>query len=149
MTEVCVATEIAAPAGEVWRVLTDLSAYRRWNPFIRRARGSLAVGGTVRLRVRTSRRIPLAFHAVIADNVEQRLLRWRGSFLRSWLGAGEHEFVLEPLGPERTRLTQRERFTGILPWLARRVLAGEVERGFAAMNGALAARAEGVRDASR
>jgi len=142
MIEVRAATEIAASADTVWRVLTELAEYRAWNPFIRRARGSLEVGETVRVRVRTRRGIPLAFSARISERSDRRALRWRGRFLASWLGSGDHRFAIEPLGEQRVRFEQAEVFDGVLPRLARGLLEREVRHGFEAMNRELAARAE-------
>ncbi|HTR55098.1 MAG TPA: SRPBCC domain-containing protein [Kofleriaceae bacterium] len=140
--EVRAATEIAAAAPAVWAVLTDLRSFAAWNPFIREARGSTEVGGTVHVRVRSALGVPLAFHAkVIASDAEHEL-HWCGHVLAPWLARGEHWFTIEPLGDRRVRFEQRERFSGLLPWLARRLLAREARCGFAAMNEALAARAE-------
>ncbi len=52
MTSLTVAIEISASAERVWNVLTDLEHFGDWNPFIREASGSLAVGGTVHVHVR-------------------------------------------------------------------------------------------------
>jgi hypothetical protein len=79
---------------------------------------------------------------------EWRELRWRGHFHRPWLAAGDHTFTLEPSG-QGVRFTQREEFTGALPWLARALLVHETQRSFDAMNCALKGRAEGARSARR
>lgn len=142
MTEVTVATDIAASADKVWEVLTQLGEYRAWNPFIRDATGSLEVGDRVHVNVHTALPVALEFDAKIVGRQEGRVLRWRGSFGRTWIGTGDHEFLIEPLDEHHARFTQRERFTGLLPWLTGRVLAREVKRGFEAMNAALAAQAE-------
>lgn len=141
-TEIRSTTEIEAPAETVWRVLTDLEAFAVWNPFIRRAEGSTEVGDTVHVRVRSSLRVPLGFEARILERREGRELRWRGHVLAPWLACGEHTFTIEPLEDGRVRFEQRETFSGLLPWLARRLLAREAQRGFDAMNEALADRAQ-------
>jgi hypothetical protein len=140
--EVVAATEIAASAETVWRILTDLAEYPAWNPFIRHARGSLEVGGSVRVRVRPSLRIPLVFHATVLDRDEQRVLRWQGHVGSPWFASGDHVFVIEPVGRHHVRFEQRERFDGVLPRLASRLLEREARRGFEAMNRALAGRAQ-------
>lgn len=141
MIEISYATDIEAPAKDIWRVLTDLPAFHAWNPFIRRARGSTELGGTVHVRVRPSLPVPLRFAAKIIENKPGSSLRWRGKFLSRWVAAGDHTFALEPIDGERTRFVQTERFTGILPWLASKLLVREAGRGFAKMNRALADRA--------
>ena len=44
--------EIAAPMDDVWRMLTDLAAYRDWNPFIISAEGWAEVGQRLTNRIR-------------------------------------------------------------------------------------------------
>jgi uncharacterized protein YndB with AHSA1/START domain len=44
--------DIDANPERVWQVLTDLSAYPDWNPFIVRAEGRIDVGSRLTLRMR-------------------------------------------------------------------------------------------------
>lgn len=141
MIEVNAATEIDAPAEAVWSVLTELDQFKAWNPFIRDARGSTEVGGEVRVRVRPSLGVPLVFHAKVLAREDNRELRWRGHVVAPWLARGDHSFTIEPIGERRVRFVQHETFSGLLPWLASRLIAREAKRGFDAMNDALEARA--------
>ena len=140
MIDVSAERVIEASAEAVWSVLTDLGHFHDWNPFIRGARGSLELGETVRVRVRPSLGIPLFFHATVISRENNRTLRWRGHVLAPWLASGDHSFTIEPIGNGRVRFVQHERFSGLLPRLARRLLATESQRGFDAMNAALDAR---------
>ncbi|HEY5949758.1 MAG TPA: SRPBCC domain-containing protein [Kofleriaceae bacterium] len=140
--EVSADIEIDAPAAAVWQVLTDLRRFSEWNPFIRRARGELALGGDVHVRVRSTLHVPLAFHARVVAREHERRVRWQGEFLSRWLGSGDHTFTIEPIGEHRCRFAQREYFAGLLPRLATSLLVREAKRGFDAMNQALKARAE-------
>jgi len=141
--EVTATTDVAASAGAVWRVLTELESYRDWNPFIRRASGSLEVGGTVHVRVRPSIPIPLAFSATVVSRDEGRELHWFGCVGgAAWLASGEHWFRVEPIDDHHTRFVQVERFDGLLPRAARGLLERQARHGFEAMNRELAARAE-------
>jgi len=141
MIEVSSTTVIEASPQAVWRVLTDFSQFHEWNPFIREAQGSTEIGSEVEVRVRPSLPVPLRFRAEILDCEDCRELHWYGQVLGPWFASGDHTFTLEELGPHRVRFVQRERFSGILPWLGRRLLVREAERGFEAMNRALAERA--------
>jgi hypothetical protein len=145
MIEIIASCDIDAPAEAVWSVLTDLDQFQTWNPFIRSAAGSTEVGGHVRVRVRPLLGVPLVFRATVYERENHRALRWRGHVGAPWLACGDHTFTIEPLADGRSRLVQRETFTGIVPWLAGRLLAREAKRGFDAMNRALAARAEATR----
>jgi hypothetical protein len=148
MRELIRAIDIDAPAETVWQILTDLPRFSEWNPFIREARGRLAVGGTVKVRAHPPLGIPLRFQATVLACEENRELRWRGQVLASWLASGEHCFTLEPAGPGRVRFVQREIFGGLLPRLARWLLERQAGGGFDAMNRALKARAEAAGSAS-
>ena len=139
--EIEASTEIAAGARTVWSVLTDFARYPAWNPFIRRARGSAHPGDDVHVRVRSSFGLPLAFRATVLESKDDSELHWRGYFGAPWLACGEHWFTIEPIDQHRVRFVQRERFTGLLPRLAHRLLAREARQGFVAMNQALADRA--------
>ena len=142
MIEVSTVIDIAAPADVVWQTLADLRRFRDWNPFIRRARGSLRVGKWVRLRVRTRLGLPLFFRAKVIAREGHREVRWRGHFLSRWIASGDHVFTLEPSPGGGVRFAQRETFSGLVPWLARSLLVRETQQGFDAMNRALKQRAE-------
>ena len=69
----------------------------------------------------------------------------------AWLGRlggvpklfdGEHSFAIEPLGPNRVRFVQSEKFGGILVPFLRKMLETSTRAGFEAMNRALKDRAE-------
>jgi hypothetical protein len=134
--------EIQASPERVWEVLTDLAAYREWNPFIVRAAGQPVVGGRLELHMRLPGRRPTTFRPVVLAAEPGRQLRWLGRLLVPGLFDGEHGFTLEAAGPGRVRLTQRERFRGLLarPVMAR--IAKPTQEGFHQMNQALKARAE-------
>ena len=140
--DVTASTEIHASPERVWSVLTDLQHFAAWNPFIRQASGDAHVGGTVHVRVRPSFGLPLAFDATVLDRCENHELHWKGHVLAPWLASGEHVFSIEKLDADRVRFVQWESFSGVLPRLARRLLAREAKRGFDAMNAALRERAE-------
>ena len=141
MLEIEAATFISAPAKAVWTVLTDFRSYCRWNPFIRAASGTPQIGEEVRVRVRSSMGIPLHFRAIVLNTDECRELHWEGHLIAPWIAKGEHWFQIEPVDDTHVRFVQRERFSGLLPGLAARLLAREARRGFRAMNDALAAQA--------
>lgn len=148
MFALAVASEIDAPPELVWRALIDLPRFREWNPFIRAASGKPALGARLRMRVRPSLRVPLVFRPKVTVCDENRELRWRGHFVRPWIGAGDHTFSLEPIGKDRTRFVQRETFTGLIPAFLARLIEREARRGFELMNAALKARVERAQNAA-
>lgn len=136
------AIEIRAPLDDVWRILTDFSAYPDWNPHIRKVVGEPAVGGRITIHSRPPGGRTLVLRPVILSWTPPTELRWRGTFLSRRLFAGEHGFRVEPLATDRVRFHQDETFSGLLvPLYARMRLAG-TRIAFAEANEALRDRAE-------
>jgi hypothetical protein len=133
--------EIDAPVQAVWATLTDFHSYPEWNPFITQISGKLAVGQELCVNVS----LPEGGNYTLRP----KLLRWEPERELCWLGHlwfkglfdGEHFFRLQEVGAGRTRLTQGEKFSGLLL----RVLGGtlsKTSRGFVYMNRALKRRVE-------
>ena len=131
--------DIAATPEQVWEVLADLTAYGAWNPFIREASGTLEAGQRLAVTISPAAGKPMSFRPRVLVAESARELRWLGRVLLPGLLDGEHSFTLEPVAGG-TRLTQAERFSGVLvPFVGRALDVGD---DFAAMNDALRARAE-------
>jgi hypothetical protein len=133
--------EINAAPAQVWQVLTDLSAYPDWNPFIVSAEGEVRKGAKLVNKLSQANGGTMTFKPTVLVAAPERELRWLGRFGVPGVVDGEHYFLLEPIGAgDRTRLVQGEKFTGVLVPFAGRVL--DVQDDFAAMNTALKARVE-------
>ena len=134
--------EIAAPARRVWEILTDFADFPQWNPFIRRAQGTLVKGERLEVVMQPSGARGMTFSPTVLNVEADREIRWIGHLFVPGLFDGEHIFTIEPLGTGRVRFTQRELFTGLLVPLLARMLDTGTQRGFEEMNKALKARAE-------
>jgi hypothetical protein len=128
--------EIDAPIDVAWRVLTDLGAYRRWNPFVVCVEGAEApvVGADVVLHVRwadgsgvTARdRVTEAW-----DHGDHRGFAWdyQGALTVLGLLRSSRRLTLTALGVRRCRHESTEVFRGILtPALPRRRIQDGFER---------------------
>lgn len=135
------AIEIDAPPAAVWSVLTDTGSYPDWNPFVRRLEGSLDLGATLDVRIAPPGARSMRFKPTVLAAVPGQELRWLGRFLAPGIFDGEHSFTLEPLGEDRTRLVQEERFSGLLVRPFRSTLEKTL-LGFEQMNEALKTRVE-------
>ncbi len=82
----------------------------------------------------------MSFAPTVTAVDEGRNLEWLGHLGVPGLFDGRHSFTLEPVDPDRTRLTQAERFTGCLVPFTGGLLR-RTATGFAAMNHAIAAEA--------
>lgn len=102
----------ATPAA-VWAVFSDFASYGEWNPFIREAKGTLAVGAHLNLKLYPVTGRPMTFKpkVLVADPV--KAVTWKGIVLIPGLFDGTHKFTLEPRDGG-THFTQSEDFTGLL-----------------------------------
>ncbi len=141
MRELVSQVEISSPAERVWHVLTDFGAYPEWNPFIRRASGEFREGARLEVVIQPPGRRASTFRPVVVRLEPGRELRWLGRLVLPKLFDGEHIHRLEPLGEDRTRYVQSERFSGALVGVFNRQL-DDTLRGFEAMNEAMKVRAE-------
>lgn len=135
--------EIDAPANTVWEALIDFSRYSQWNPFIRSIRGEAKQGGQLEVFIQPPGGSGMTFRPVILEMQAGRELRWIGRLLLPGIFDGEHQFQLEPLGENRTRLIHRETFSGLLVPLLWGDLDTKTRQGFEEMNHALKRLVEG------
>jgi hypothetical protein len=137
-------TEIAieATAERVWEILTDFAAYPAWNAFIPCISGPGTVGSRLDLQMRPPGGRGMQLRPTVLAAAPSQELRWLGQLGVPGLFDGEHRFLIEPLGTNRVRFVQEERFTGLLAPLFLRFIESGTRRGFEAMNHALKTRAE-------
>jgi hypothetical protein len=135
---------IDAPPARVWDVLSDLSAYPDWNPFLPEVSGELREGARLRVVLAPPGSKRMAIRPKVLRVEPGKELRWKGRLPIPGLFAGEHSFLLEPDGAG-TRFVHREHFSGLLVPLLRKSLDGHARLGFEAMNRALKARVETAR----
>jgi len=134
--------QINAPPERVWDILTDFARFPEWNPFMRKASGTIKAGERLTVVLQPSGSGATTFKPTVLKVEPNRELRWLGRLWIPGLFDGQHIFELQPTGPSSTRFVQREEFGGILlPLLAGR-LRNETARGFDEMNQALKRRAE-------
>jgi hypothetical protein len=133
--------EINAPTERIWALLTDFGRMSSWNPFIKSISGNLAEGDRLSVYIAPPGKAGMRFKPTVLTVRPERELRWLGHLLIPRVFDGEHYFLLEPIGEGRTRLTQGEKFSGLLVGLLSGTLSA-TEAGFTAMNTALKREAE-------
>ena len=133
--------EIKASPETVWAVLTDFDSMPSWNPFMTSISGTLSVGARLVVRIVPPGKAGMTFKPTILAVHANRELRWLGHFLLPGLFDGEHYFLISPLDAKTTRLSQGEKFSGVLVGLLLGALSA-TEQGFVEMNAALKRKAE-------
>jgi hypothetical protein len=132
---------IDAPPRDVWDILSDLSSYQEWNPFITEAAGRVEPGDRLTLRMQPATGRAITLRPTVTAVRPGTQLRWLGRLVMPGLFDAEHTFLIEADGTG-SRLVQRETFRGILtPFLARSLDRGTLPA-FGLMNEALKRRAE-------
>ena len=134
--------DVDAGPEAVWQVLTDLSAYPEWNPFIVRAEGEVAVGSRLTLRMQPVGGRAVTLRPTVIEAAAGRQLRWKGRSGLPHILDADHRFAVVALAGGRSRLTQDETFSGLLVPILARSLDRHTLPAFAAMNAAVKERAE-------
>lgn len=142
MSELSTEIEINATAGKVWVILTKLSKFAEWNPFIREAEGEVREGSQLRVRIEPPGGKGITFKPTVTRAVPEREFRWIGHLLMPGLFDGEHIFEIDSLGENSVRFIQREQFRGLLVPLLWRSLKTNTRQGFNEMNAALKKKVE-------
>jgi uncharacterized protein YndB with AHSA1/START domain len=107
-TELHLTIDIAAPAAQVWAVLTNFDAYPRWHPYISSANGELVAGG--RITARTAGGGPMSVDATVVEVDAPHLLIFEGGDPEHILV--RHTWKLTALPDGSTRVADTERFQG-------------------------------------
>lgn len=132
---------IQASPADVWDALTQLERYGEWNPFIIEAKGTIAMGEHLEVKMQQPGRKPITFRPTVTEVVSGSVFEWLGHLGVGGIFDGRHRFELEER-EDGTRLTHSETFTGIIVPLLFRVLERGTTAGFEAMNAALKTRVE-------
>ena len=105
--------EIAAPASEIWAVLSDAERYTEWNPVIIKVAGQYAPGAELSNTVRDgSGQESVMTSKVLRFQPNQELNQFGGL---PGLLTFDHQWILEPTATG-TRVIQHEEYRGIGIW---------------------------------
>ncbi|MEW5737270.1 MAG: SRPBCC domain-containing protein [Thermodesulfobacteriota bacterium] len=133
--------EINADAGTVWNILTDLSRFSDWNPFIVQSRGRALPGAIIECHPRVPGGRVHSFTATVTAAEPGKSFAWLGHTLFPGFASGEHIFEILPAGRGVT-LVHRMDFWGVALPFAWKYMEEPTRQGFVLMNEALKKRAE-------
>ena len=137
------AVRIDAPAERVWEVVSDLTAYAEWNPFIVKASGDLRPGARLDITIAAPGMKPVSFRPRVLDLEQGHLVRWKGEYKIPGLFDGRHALIVDSLGAGSSRFTTHEEVSGVLlPFLGKVMRSSQ--QGFEDMAAALKRRVEGL-----
>jgi hypothetical protein len=136
--------DIDATPAIVWEILTDLTGYSDWNPFITSSAGRPEVGEKLINRMVPPGGKAMTFKPRVTVIEDGKTFEWLGRLVLPGVFDGRHRFELLATPTGGTRLIQAEYFGGVLVGFLRRSLNTETLQGFELMNVALKTRAEAV-----
>lgn len=137
---------IAASPSEVWAVLLDFAAYPQWNPFLVSVKGEAKTGAYLDNTIKNGKGKDMRFQPEVLVVDTEREFRWKGKLWVKGLFDGEHYFKLEATEAGHTLLTHGEHFSGLLSGVLMKMIGEDTRMGFEAMNQALKARVEQVKE---
>jgi hypothetical protein len=143
MRSISASIVINASRETVWNVLTNFAHYPAWNPFIISVEGRAETGTYLKNSMLLNGKTQV-FTPKVLEAMPNQTLVWLGSLWVKGLFDGRHEFVLEEISPEQTRLVQQEFFSGVLSGFILKMIGEATLENFRKMNEALKTEAEKV-----
>lgn len=135
MKELYTEVWIDASAERVFQILTEVARYHEWNPLIVSARGKVAAGENLDIRIRPPGKSDQPYVVKVLSVIPGREFVWLGHMKMKGILDGMHFFELFPQGPNRVRLVHREAFRGLLvPLVWGTFLDTRMREGFEALN---------------
>jgi len=128
--------EIAASPEVIWKVLTDFSQYKNWNPFITSAEVVLRLGKHLKITAGG-----MSFKPEVLTVKKNKELCWKRKLLFNGIFDGEHSFEIVDHKNGTCTFKQGEIFTRVLVGLFSGKLDRQTKPGFEGMN-------EGVKELS-
>ncbi|MCB1120632.1 MAG: SRPBCC domain-containing protein [Verrucomicrobiae bacterium] len=136
--------DIEAPLPTVWQILVDTEAYPDWNPYHVAVKGELSVGRKLEVIIHKPNGSQLTIHPRVLRLKPGEELTWGGGVTGVFKGV--HQFRLEALNGDTTRLIQEETFSGLAVPFAE---LDSIEEGYHQVNHAIKKRAETCERKSR
>ncbi|NBC01882.1 MAG: SRPBCC domain-containing protein [Bacteroidetes bacterium] len=128
-------TAIDAPPEGVWAVLTDAGGYADWRSMLHVVESTFGPDARPTLRLELPGGPSYAFRPTVMAFEPPRRLTWRAVTGVRGLFDDTHTFALTPLGADRTRLVNREVYSGLLtPTMRRLPMLRDAQPNFDAMN---------------
>lgn len=136
---------INSPTQKVYEILTNLTNYEKWNPFIIKSEGIVGVGNRIKNTMRNGdKSIVFKPRIVIADG--EKNFAWLGSFGVKGIFDGYHYFHLQPIEENKVLLIHGEKFSGILAKFVLKRIRIQTHHNFIMMNEAIKELAESRRE---
>jgi hypothetical protein len=112
---------VNAPAQKVWQAIIDLKQYKQWNSQLAYLGGQIELGATIHLKLSVDGATPYEFRPIISQWQEGKSFAWLAITGVPKLFDGEHFFEIAPLDSQKTRLVNRETYSGVISLLMKQL----------------------------
>jgi len=102
---------IDAPAARVWRILTDIANWPKWNTTVDKVDGAVTVGSSITVYAKISP--GRAFPVKVAELTPPRRMVWKGG-MPLGLFVGERTYTLTPRQDGKLYFEMHEEFRGLM-----------------------------------
>ncbi len=127
---------IDASAEKVWAVLTNLSNYKQWNPFLIKSEGEIKANARLKNTIQNGKGT-ITFKPVVQRVEPQVYFDWIGNLFMPGLFDGHHYFKIQTISESQVKLIHGENFSGLLSTLILRKIGNDTRMNFVKMNQAV------------
>ena len=132
---------VAAPADQVWAILSDIEGWSRWNPLYRSSSGRLRIGEQVSFELVLQGEAPETLQATVVDWAPELQIHLKVRLYGGLLSTTRY-MEIEKLSETGCIFSNGEFFRGPLAGFMPRRLKSAMRQGFASMGEALKRKAE-------
>lgn len=132
---------IESSSEKVYEILTNLSAYEKWNPFIVQSEGEALTGKTIKNTMKNGDK-KIVFKPKVLKAEKGVAFEWLGSLWFKGLFDGHHYFHIQKISDNKVNLIHGEKFSGILSGMIMKKIGNQTRENFIKMNRALKTAAE-------
>lgn len=133
---------VNAPAEKTWAILTNISAYPSWNPYVVEAEGNLSSGQKLRIVEEVGGKRHTHTVRVTRLDVANHELQWEGSMIPAKLLKWEEGFLVEAVDASHCRVAMLNSHQGLLAKLYSKYNKNRHLQAFREYGAALKKRAE-------
>ena len=141
MRELTTEIQLPFPIDQVWDVLTDIEHWTDWNPTVKKAGGSSAMGSKLSITIDGGGERDASYTPTVVELDGPRRFRWRTKMMGGLMFTNDRVFELTEKDGG-THLVHKEAFGGLMVPMMWKKLSGFVVPNLEKMNEALKTKLE-------
>ncbi len=113
MKEVKTEVFINRPVDEVWGVISNINAWKEWNPTVLIAEGNSSIGSKLNITINGNGKRNANYQPIVIESDAPKFFRWRAKMKAEFLFKNDRVFKLEKRDGG-TFLVHSEEFSGLM-----------------------------------